>query len=367
MCVCVFFYNPVLVTRNTNPPKSKIMNVQTKKLKQILYPMTKDGYAESVSSFDGQEIALRLDRFGLVAVRILNEDECSRTLDAFLEESNEQQRPGATSKLSMDPLTWGSENWPNKSHFLVRRRPSIGWAPTLVRTHPKIREVFATIFGTDDLQSSIDRWGVMPGTVNIPTRQDDDNETIISLQDHPEWRQHLRLHWDMNPWACMDENQNKGQQQHRYQALVAILDSPESVGGFRCVPGSHHWYIEQWAGSNAMPSNYSMSSYRSVKIADHDPANELSQKIPIKAGDMLVFDSRLLHGTFANESSSMRLVQYVRMMPSSMARGDVFSAVNVLERHADWRKVLESYSELDDSARRLLALSPEEKKVTHIT
>jgi Phytanoyl-CoA dioxygenase (PhyH) len=336
--------------------------MKMKELKQILYPITKDGYAESVASSDGQEITSRLDRFGLVAVRILNEAECSRTVEAFFKESNEQQRPGATSQLSMDPLTWGNENWPNNSHFLVRRRPSIGLAPTLVRTHPKIKEVFATIFGTDDLQTSIDRWGVMRGTVNIPTCQQDDNGTIV-LQDHPEWRQHLRLHWDMNPWASyIDENQNEGQH-HRYQALVAILDSPENVGGFRCVPGSHHWYMKQWAASNTTPSNYSMSSYRSVKIADNDSANNLSQNIPIKAGDMLVFDSRLLHGTFTNESSSMRLVQYMRMMPSNMARGDVFSAVNVLERHADWREILESYNTLlDDSARRLLGLSEKKRK-----
>mmetsp|Transcript_2813 Transcript_2813/g.6150 ORF Transcript_2813/g.6150 Transcript_2813/m.6150 type:complete len:194 (+) Transcript_2813:514-1095(+) len=190
----------------------------------------------------------------------------------------------------------------------------------------------------------------MRGTVDVPTKQEDGS---IVLQDHPQWRQHLGLHWDMNPWAYIKDGNGKPQQ--RYQALVAILDSPTSVGGFRAVPGSHQHYLEQWAGSNEMPNGYDLTSYRSVKVSKDDPAQSLSQGIPIKAGDMIVFDSRLLHGTFENASSSMRLVQYVRMMPKDMAGGDVFSASNVLERHPGWRKTLESYY-LDDRARKLLDL-----------
>ena len=56
-----------------------------------------------------------------------------------------------------------------------------------------------------------------------------------------------------------------------------------------------------------------------------------------------------------NESKQMRLVQYVRMMPHDMAEGDVFSAPSVLDRHVDWREVLDSYP-LDDRAKRLLGL-----------
>ena len=155
------------------------------------------------------------------------------------------------------------------------------------------------------------------------------------------------------PWAYITED--KEHRQQRYQALVSILDSPEEVGGFRAVPGSHRWYLEQWADQHAMPHDYNMTSYRSVKIAPDDPAQSLSQKLPVKAGDMLVFDSRLLHGTFPNKSSAMRLVQYVRMMPTNMAKGDVFSAQNVLERHTDWMEVLDSYP-LDERAKGLLAL-----------
>ena len=125
--------------------------------------------------------------------------------------------------------------------------------------------------------------------------------------------------------------------------------------GFRAVVGSHKYYMQQWADKNKMPEDYSIKTYQQVKISSEDPAQNMSQNLPVKAGDMLVFDSRLLHGTFQNNSPKMRLVQYVRMMPQSMAKGDVFSAVDVLERHPDWRKVLKSY-DLDERAQRLLSL-----------
>lgn len=338
---------------NSKIMKNIMVNNETMNLQQE-YPITKDGYAESVSPFDEDEILHRLDLFGLVVVPVLSLQEQTAVLDAFFKESNEQQRPVATHKLSLDdPLTWEDRNWPNKSHFLVRRRPTIGLEPTFVRTHPTIHQVFTTIFGTDELQTSIDRWGVMRGTVDIPTLQVDGS---LALKERPEWRQNLGLHWDMNPWAYVGEKE--GEKYQRYQGLVAILDSPKEVGGFRAVPGSHRYYLEKWAKAHEMPKDYNMSSYRSVKISADDPMQHLSQKIPIKAGDMVVFDSRLLHGTFPNASRNMRLVQYVRMMPEKVADRDVFSSKNVLERHQNWLKTLESYDHplLDDRSKRLLGL-----------
>mmetsp|Transcript_30877 Transcript_30877/g.46881 ORF Transcript_30877/g.46881 Transcript_30877/m.46881 type:complete len:380 (-) Transcript_30877:103-1242(-) len=333
--------------QNDNENHQQQTNIKTKQLKALTYPITSEGYAESVDPTNEKEILGKLNQFGLVVVPVLSKQERLKTLEAFFQESNEQQRPVATQKLSLDPITWGDHNWPAKTHFLVRRRPTIGLEPTLVRTHPIVHQVFTTIFGTEKLQTSIDRWGVMRGTRNIPTQQKDGT---FAEEDHPEWRQNLKLHWDMNPWAY-----NKGQRHQRYQALIAILDSPEQVGGFRAVPGSHQNYMEHWADGNEIPNNYNMTSYRSVKIAVDDPAQQLSQRIPIQAGDMIVFDSRLLHGTFPNNSSSMRLVQYVRMMPESLAKADVFSASNVLERHVSWQEKLESYP-MNDRQRRLLGL-----------
>ena len=97
----------------------------------------------------------------------------------------------------------------------------------------------------------------------------------------------------MNPWVYIEKiATNKNQQ--RYQALVAILDSLEEVGSFRAVPDSMN-YLEQWAGFHEMPDGYNMTSYLSVKISSDNPMQRISQNVPVKAGDMIVFDSRLLH------------------------------------------------------------------------
>ena len=53
---------------------------------------------------------------------------------------------------------------------------------------------------------------------------------------------------------------------------------------------------------------------------------------------------------------SMRLVQYVRMMPQFMVKDDVLSASNVIDRHSNWCDVLGSYP-LNVRAQRLLSLN----------
>ena len=53
---------------------------------------------------------------------------------------------------------------------------------------------------------------------------------------------------------------------------------------------------------------------------------------------------------------SMRLVQYVQMMPQFMVKDDVLSASNVIDRHSNWCDVLGSYP-LNVRAQRLLSLN----------
>ena len=61
--------------------------------------------------------------------------------------------------------------------------------------------------------SSIDRFGIMRGTVDVPTQQADGS---VRLENQPQWRQNLVLHWDMNPWSVEDANGNLIYKQ-RYQ------------------------------------------------------------------------------------------------------------------------------------------------------
>jgi hypothetical protein len=63
-----------------------------------------------------------------------------------------------------------------------------------------------------------------------------DEEGSNITVDKPEWRYHLKPHWDLNPWVYV-QNLAKGDPP-MYQGLVALDNCPEEVGGFCTVPGS---------------------------------------------------------------------------------------------------------------------------------
>eukprot|EP01085_Mycamoeba_gemmipara_P001611 Mycagemm_TRINITY_DN9526_c0_g2::TRINITY_DN9526_c0_g2_i1::g.1611::m.1611 type:complete len:109 gc:universal TRINITY_DN9526_c0_g2_i1:172-498(+) len=56
----------------------------------------------------------------------------------------------------------------------------------------------------------------------------------------------------------------------------------------------------------------------------HPPAQDYLvtqlQKVPLRAGDLLIWNSMQLHTNFQNTSERMRLVQYVRLSPASVIK-----------------------------------------------
>ncbi len=53
--------------------------------------------------------------------------------------------------------------------------------------------------------------------------------------------------------------------------------------------------------------------HTSVQIAKDDPIRKDIQKMPIRKGSILIWNSRLPHGTFPNNSSNFRMIQYMKM------------------------------------------------------
>src|SRR5690606_32876950 len=49
----------------------------------------------------------------------------------------------------------------------------------------------------------------------------------------------------------------------------------------------------------------------------HDPLYKCLQEIKMKPGTMVIWDSSGCHANYPNSSSSMRIVQYIRMMPKN--------------------------------------------------
>lgn len=154
-----------------------------------------------------------------------------------------------------------------------------------VRQHPAVHAEFAELFGTEKLWVSIDR-------VNWKE----------PLDEHAEG--HSFIHWD----ACVNEFPRP----FAVQGLVALTDTDENMGGFRCLPELYR-NLDTWLAGQ--PCGKAQSPFLRTPYP-HGPV----VKVPMKAGDLLVWDSFLPHGNGPNRGSKPRFAQYVTMSPEGDAR-----------------------------------------------
>lgn len=146
-----------------------------------------------------------------------------------------------------------------------------------IRNSENLKRVFAQIWGTNDLWVSTDRVSFNP-----PERP---NYTFPGP----------RLHWDVSlelpiPFGV--------------QGLVYLTNTDANQGAFTCVP-DFHTRIEGWL--NDLP-------------AGADPRDEgakLDAKpIAGRAGDLVIWQQALPHGSSPNRGTRPRIVEYVTMFPA---------------------------------------------------
>ena len=149
-----------------------------------------------------------------------------------------------------------------------------------VRQYPAVHAVFAELFGTEKLWVSIDRCNCK-----------------YPLDEHAEG--HSFIHWD----ACVNERPRP----FAIQGVVALADTDETMGGFRCLPGLYRnldtWLAGQPCGKAQSPFLRPPYPYGPVV------------KVPMRAGDLLVWDGFLPHGNGPNRGSLARFAQYGTMRP----------------------------------------------------
>ncbi len=149
------------------------------------------------------------------------------------------------------------------------------WA---IRQLPRIHGVFADLWGTEKLWVSIDRCNF-----NVPNRSGFDFEGFI--------------HWDIDtslrplPFGL--------------QGFLSLTDSVVGQGGFQCVPGMST-RLAEWAQTQPAARNPFRPDLTGLDVVE----------IPTRAGDLLIWNSLLPHGTSPNTSDQPRLVQYLSMAPA---------------------------------------------------
>ena len=143
-----------------------------------------------------------------------------------------------------------------------------------------VYDAFVDIWGTEKLWVSIDR-----ANLNFPIRRINVNKGFI--------------HWDYDP-------ETKPQ---NVQGVLALSDqTEENIGGFQCIPWLFRNY-EKWKLSQ--PKN------RNPFQPDITGLEDKLVKVPLEAGDLLIFNSLQPHGIRPNHSENkVRIAQYISMMPA---------------------------------------------------
>ena len=296
-------------------------------------PMDSDGFIVSFNVNQQEEILQFFEKHGVVVVcNVLTDEQCQRSVDEvwlFLREMFSKNID------RNQPETWSS-NWPSFSRMGILGNERWLYPQACDnRQNPNIYQVFRTLFGEDELMTNITRAGLMRPTKNIFFPSLNHTEDRDAWKTISEW-----LHIDMNPLTgrattfgfenvaeghtersenpleAQQKPTNNGMRVRKLQGILALADCREEDGGFHAVPGFHH-FIRTWTKQNeqiCLDANDSMDP-TTIQIPVDDPIREHIQRMPLRKGSLLVWDSRLPHGNFPNNSDQMRIVQYLHMAP----------------------------------------------------
>ncbi|MCP9235906.1 phytanoyl-CoA dioxygenase family protein [Lewinella sp. JB7] len=148
------------------------------------------------------------------------------------------------------------------------------------RQTPRVYDAFVDIWGTEKLWVTIDR-----ANLNFPIR--------------PGFEYQGFIHWDYDP-------ETKPQ---NVQGVLALADQTDpNMGGFQCIPWLYRHY----------------DSWKLTQPTDRDPfkpditgLEDKIVKVPLEAGDLLIFNSSEPHGIRPNRSEDrVRIAQYIAMAPA---------------------------------------------------
>ncbi|OSQ37267.1 phytanoyl-CoA dioxygenase [Thalassospira mesophila] len=159
------------------------------------------------------------------------------------------------------------------------------------RQSPRIYDAFVDIWDRTDLWVSIDRANL--NTPNIGSRSFDGF-----------------IHWD--------EDTSARPLPINVQGVLSLADTTDETGGFQCIPELFQ-HFARWLETAPADRNPFRPDMDNMRYPCH--------RIPMQAGDLLIFNSLLAHGIRANRSSTARIAQYISMAPASPADSEL----------ADWR------------------------------
>jgi hypothetical protein len=158
----------------------------------------------------------------------------------------------------------------------------------------------------------------------------------------------LSIHWDVDPYDAATQ---------WFPGVVALTEAPAGAGGFCCAPSLMH-NRSRWPTS--WPTSRHGLDYRPTDVGEREVI-----EVPLGAGDLLVFDSHLPHGTVRNTASTPRVAFFVQMFPEgSRAEAEANIADHLAGTSPPWWRSkpghdrVEPWSPatLDDHGKRLMGI-----------
>ena len=205
----------------------------------------------------------------------------------------------------------------SEEHGSGGAQPAACAARALARARPRAHE---------RMYISQDRWCFYRPTAGAPD----------------EWATRPNVHLDVDPWSFIDGSAvpdmdystpsefraevtcvSRDAGGPKVQAVVSLADNLEEDGGTVVVPGFNRTF-EEWARALGPPEEHAEVSSAagwavrrkggggSFKFDARDPLYGLARRVPVREGDLLVWDQRCVHGSGPNASSSPRLAQFLR-------------------------------------------------------
>lgn len=226
------------------------------------------GPLDNVEGLTADELA-HWDEHGYVvvhdAVDSANRDAAAAAIHEFLEAD------------AADPDTWYKSKYGKTIWVPLLRHPAF----LANRKSPRLVKAFAQLWGREDLWSTVDQGGFNP-----PEREG--------------WKfPGPHVHWDMTlaPPHCFG-----------MQGILYLTDTPAEQGAFCCIPGFHR-ELENWL--RKLPAGTDPRK----AVTDHPGYTPIAGK----AGDLVIWQQALPHGSCPNRGRKPRVAQYITLRPTRWA------------------------------------------------
>jgi ectoine hydroxylase-related dioxygenase (phytanoyl-CoA dioxygenase family) len=212
-----------------------------------------------------------------------------------------------------EPITWNDKNWPGSGSigFFVSYGGCHSQASWFLRTRPRVKEVFTKIWSLSELITSFD--------------------TFICWR--PWWNPLGEGSWE--PFVenlHIDQNPVSKRGFHCVQGMIPLVDvRSDGVGGLQIVPRTNNDKTQEELANRYQSVRHSGSDW--LELSHNDPYIGKGQLLECRAGDMLLFDSRTIHGGRIDtpseafkeeyENKLARLAMTVTMVPKAYASPEI--------------------------------------------